>query len=94
MTLELKFLLESLRTIVKKDLGMFSFKRKPVNFLSQSIQGKRLARSRGFLNRYATVSLDKVVFSDEKWFTVEEALTNKGLNFITMVSYSLRTIDW
>ncbi|KAI6655673.1 hypothetical protein LOD99_1813 [Oopsacas minuta] len=34
---------------------------------------KRLSRSKGFLSRFATQGLDRVLFSDEKLFTVEDA---------------------
>ena len=78
MASDLKISPGSLRTIVKRDLGLSSFKRRQVHFLSQSIQVKRIARSKGLLNRYATVGLEKVVFSDEKLFTVEEALNKQN----------------
>ena len=74
MASELKISPGSLRTIVKRDLGLSSFKRKQVHFLSELIRKKRLTRSKGLIKRYATVGLDKVVFSDEKLFTIEEAL--------------------
>ena len=69
---------------------MRTFKRKQVHFLSELIQKKkRLTRSKGLINRYATVGLVKVVFSDEKLFTIEEAL-NRQINRI--LSRSIHSI--
>ena len=46
MASDLKISQGSLRKIVKRDLGLYSFKRKRVHFLSQAIQKKRLLRSK------------------------------------------------
>ena len=73
MALELKISRGSLRRIVNRDLGLSSFKRKRVHFLTDKIRAKRLSRSKGLLTRFANQGLEKVLFSDEKLFTVEEA---------------------
>lgn len=73
MASDLKISQGSLRNIVKRDLGLSSFKRRRVHFLSQAVQKKRLSRSKGLLTRYASVGLDNILFTDEKLFTVEEA---------------------
>ena len=73
MALELKISRGSIRRIVNRDLGLSSFKRKQAHFLTETIKAKRLSRSKGLLTRFANQGLEKVLFSDEKLFTVEEA---------------------
>ena len=89
MASELKISPRSLRTIVKRDLGLSSLKRKQLHYLSELIRKKRLTRSKGLIKRYATVGLDKVVFSDEKLFTIEEALNRQNDRIL---SRSIHTI--
>ena len=59
--------------IVKDHLGMRSFRRKKVHFLTEKIKGKRLVKSKGLLKRHAVHGINKILFSDEKLFTIEEA---------------------
>ena len=63
----------SIAKVVKRDLGMKSFKRKKVHFISRTPKEKRLARCKGVLGRHAVENLDKILFSDEKLFTIQEA---------------------
>ena len=63
---------ESLRRVVTRDLGLSSLKRKTVHSMTQASKKKRLDRSRALLERFTLYGLDKVLFSDEKLFTVEE----------------------
>ena len=49
MALELKISRGSLRRIVNRNLGLSSFKRKRVHFLTDKIRAKRLSRSKGFI---------------------------------------------
>ena len=58
---------------MKRDLGMKYFKRKKVHFISRTAKEKRLARCKGVLGRHAVENLDKILFSDEKLFTIQEA---------------------
>ncbi|KAI6660137.1 Transposase [Oopsacas minuta] len=69
----LKISHRSVQRIVKNQLGMRSFKRKTVHFLSSKIMGKRLVRSKGLLKRHAVYGINNILFSDEKLFTIEEA---------------------
>ncbi|KAI6648091.1 hypothetical protein LOD99_11900 [Oopsacas minuta] len=73
MALDLKVSRCAMTKIVKRDLGMSSFKRKKVHFLSQLVKEKRVARCKGALGRYAVENLEKILFSDEKIFTIQEA---------------------
>ncbi|KAI6653971.1 MhmaT1 transposase [Oopsacas minuta] len=76
MAKELEINRESLRKLVHQDLGLKSLKRKTVHHLTPSIRQKRLERCKGFLRRLGTQDFEKILFSDEKLFTVEEA-TNR-----------------
>ena len=67
---------ESLRKLVHYDLGLKSLKRKTVHHLTPALRKKRLERCRGLLRRLALGDDEKILFSDEKLFTVEEA-TNR-----------------
>ncbi|KAI6655696.1 hypothetical protein LOD99_1836 [Oopsacas minuta] len=69
----LKISHRSVQRIVKNQLGMRSFKRKTVHFLSSKIMGKRLVRSKGLLKRHTVYGINNILLSDEKLFTVEEA---------------------
>ena len=63
---------ESLRKLVHEDLELKSLKRKIVHQLTPALRRKRLVRCKGLLRRIAPQDLDKVLFSDEKLFTVGE----------------------
>ncbi|KAI6652925.1 MhmaT1 transposase [Oopsacas minuta] len=94
MTKELKISRGSLQNIVRRDLGLSSFKRRKVHFITDQIKRKRLSRSKGLLSRFATQGLDRVLFSDEKLFTVEQA-SNRQNDIIrrTVPLSSLRNTD-
>ena len=72
MAIELGTNSESLRKLVHEDLGLKSLKRKTVHHLTPTLRRKRLVRCKGLLRRLAPRDMDKVLFSDEKLFTVEE----------------------
>ena len=78
MALELNISRESVRTIVKSDLGLFPYKKRKVHFISAQIKIKRLARSKALLARFASFGLDEILFSDEKLFTVEQAYNRQN----------------
>ena len=73
MARELKVGRESLRKLVRSDLGLKSLKRRTGHHLTPAILEKRLKRCRGLLRRLAQIPDDKILFSDEKLFTVEES---------------------
>ncbi|KAI6659519.1 hypothetical protein LOD99_14444 [Oopsacas minuta] len=68
MAKELKISRGSLQTIVKRDLGLSSFKKRKVHFLSNKIKTKRLSRSKALHRRFAAQGLDQV-FSPMKNFS-------------------------
>ncbi|KAI6660116.1 CRE-PTR-16 protein [Oopsacas minuta] len=60
MALKLKIPRESVRTIVKSDMGLFPYKKKKVHFIPAQIKEKRLARSKALLARFASFGLDEI----------------------------------
>ena len=79
MVREFKVNNETMRKFVSEDLGMRSFKRSKVHHLNDSIRAKRLTRCKGLLKRFGTGDVNRMLFTDEKIFTVEEEeeATNK-----------------
>ena len=89
MASELKVSHGSMQNLVKNDLHLKSFKRRTVHFLSEKIVKKRLARSKGMLTRLATQPLDKIIFSDEKLFTIEQATNKQNDRILAPTSSSI-----
>ncbi|KAI6648699.1 MhmaT1 transposase [Oopsacas minuta] len=78
MALELNISRRAIQKVVKRDLGMRSFKRKKVQFLSGSVKEKRVSRSKSLLALHAIGVLENTIFSDEKIFTIEEATNSQN----------------
>ena len=62
---------ESLRKVVREDLGLKSLKRKTAHHLTPTLRQKQVERCKGLLQRLASDDVNKILFSDEKLFTVE-----------------------
>ena len=86
---EIKISRESVRTIVKRDLCLFPYKRRKVHFISAAIKQKRLARSKILRDRFASHGLDQIIFSDEKLFTVEQALNTQNDRILSSSSSTI-----
>ena len=89
MAKELKISRGSLQNIMKKDLGLSSYKRRKVHFLTKSMKVKRLSRSKCLLSRFATHGLDQVLFSDEKLFTIEEVSNSQNDRILSSSSSTI-----
>ena len=76
MAREIKISEGSMRTIVKKYLHMKSLKRKRAQLLSSRTMQLRLQRSKALLLRFADADVEKILFTDEKIFTIE-AVSNR-----------------
>lgn len=61
----------SVRKIVRKKLRLRSYKINRVHFLNETMKKKRLAKARRMIRLLAGARLSKVLFTDEKIFTVE-----------------------
>ena len=60
-----------------------------MHFLSKQIREKRKSRSKILLNRLANQGLERVVFSDEKLFTIEEATNTQNDRILAKTSSSI-----
>ena len=79
----------SVQRIVRDHLGMKSFKRKKVHFLTDNIKGKRLVKSKGLSKRHAIHGMNNILFSDEKLFTIEEASNAQNDRIISSNAHSI-----
>ena len=61
----------SVRNIVKRDLGLSSFKRVPAQVISEATKLKRLARSKLLSRRITVEKAKRVFFTDEKMFYID-----------------------
>ena len=77
---------ESLRIVVREDLGLKSMKRKTVHHLTPTLHRKRIERCKGLLRRLAPDDVSKILFSDEKIFTVEEATNRQNDRILATTS--------
>ena len=97
MARELKVDRESLRKLIHSDLGLKSLKRRTGQHLTHAIREKRLKRYRGLLQRLGQIPDDKILFSDEKLFTVEESYNRQNDRILASsskcISSELRFID-
>ena len=64
----------TIQRIIKGDLGLRPYKRRKVDGLKLQQRQARLERSKALLRRYAEKDVDRIVFSDEKLFVMEEHL--------------------
>ena len=64
----------TIQRIIKQDLGLTPFKRRKVHGLTKQQCRTRLERSKALLQRYDFGDVERIVFSDEKMFVIEEHL--------------------
>lgn len=62
---------KSIRHIVRRKLGLRSYKIARVHFLNDTMKARRLEKSRRMLRLLGGARLSKVLFTDEKIFTIE-----------------------
>ncbi|XP_023221997.1 uncharacterized protein LOC111623599 [Centruroides sculpturatus] len=68
---ELQISEERFRNIVKRKLGLRSYKIARVSFLNEAMKAKRLEKARRMCRLIGDGRLNKVLFTDEKIFTLE-----------------------
>ena len=68
----------SVRTIAKADLGLSSFRRMPVQVISEATRLKRLMRSKQLIRRLTAQKTKKVFFTDEKLFYVSPPVNSQN----------------
>ena len=75
-----------LSKVIKKDLGLSSYKLRKVHFLSDKIKQKRSVRSKGLVQRFTICGLENVPSSDEKLFTIEQAYNHQNNRILSTSS--------
>lgn len=73
MAIQMSIKRSTLKKIINDDLGLHAYRRRKGHMLNARLKAIRLARSRVLLKRYAQNGHKKILFSDEKIFTVEES---------------------
>ncbi|KAA5709031.1 helix-turn-helix domain-containing protein, partial [Klebsiella pneumoniae] len=63
----------TVKRVLNEDLGLRAYRRKTGHRLNARLMDLRLKRCRALLKRYAGKKYREILFSDEKFFTVEES---------------------
>ena len=66
------------RNIIEKDLKLKPFKRIKTSRKTENVKVKRKTRSRKLLDKYSQTDVKRIVFTDEKDFTLEIPLNSKN----------------
>ena len=69
----------SVQTMIRMELKFRPFKKRVVHGLTTKQRKKRLDRSKLLKSRHASENLDKIFFSDEKIFCVEESYNSQNV---------------
>ena len=88
MALDFSVSHESVRKVVRNDLGLKSLKRHTVHHLTPALRQKRFQRSKKLLARLA-VGAENMPFSDEKMFTVDEEHNSQNDRILAPSSKSI-----
>ena len=87
----------SIQMILKEDLGLTPFERRKVHGLSMQQRRARLERSKALLQRCDFGDVERIVFSDEKLFVIEEHLNAQSYRVYAAVfeaiSWRVRTVQ-
>lgn len=82
MATDLDISVGSVRTIVRDRLALRPIKLQPVHALSAKSQATRLLRSRELLRRFSAARHRKILFTDEKVFTVEQVFNKQNTRIL------------
>lgn len=69
---EMKIAPRTMSRIIKDDLGLGAYRRYTGHTLNTALKTKRLVRSKVLLTRYAHGKHRNILFTDEKFFTIEQ----------------------
>lgn len=78
MSREMKISRKSMARILKKDLGLGAFKRRTGQLLTASLKKNRVEKSKRLLIKYANDKHKKILFTDEKIFTIQEKFNKQN----------------
>jgi transposase len=69
---EMKIAPRTMSRILKDDLGLAAYKRRTGHFLTDNLKKNRVVKSKQLLKRYAKGGHRKILFTDEKIFTIKQ----------------------
>ena len=69
---------ESMRRLVRNDLGMKAYKLYKRQLLTQLNKQKRLKRCKAMISRFTDGRHKQILFSDEKLFTIEQVINKQN----------------
>lgn len=78
MAREMQISTRSMSRIIKNDLQMGAFRRSTGHLLTDALKDIRMKRSRNLIKRYAGNKHRKILFTDEKIFTIEEKFNKQN----------------
>lgn len=97
MSQEINISTRSLQRIIKIDLGLKPYKKRIQHGLTDVAKKKRFVRCQHLLDRYAPQDLEKIVFSDEKLFLIEEKANSQNIRIysasIEDIPEEMRTVE-
>lgn len=83
--------------IVREDLGLKPYKKRKMHGLTNAQIEKRFVRCKDLLSRHGDKDLETMVFSDEKFFGVEERLNGQNTRIYSLaiedIPEELRTVE-
>ena len=78
MSREMRISQRSMSRIIKHDLKLGAYRRSVGHLLTQSLKQNRVIKCKRLLSRYANNKHRKILFTDEKIFTVEEKFNKQN----------------
>ena len=72
---------ESVRNIVKYELGLRPYNVQKAHYLEDAMEAKRVERCRHLFTRLANKAQKKLLFSDESLFTVKQLLNEQMIAY-------------
>ena len=97
MASQLRASRSTVQRVVVEELGLRPYKKRKAHGLTQKQQAKRLPRIKALLERFADKDLDRLVFSDEKLFCLEEKHNSQNVRVYAAsfedIPEHLRTVE-
>lgn len=78
MAREMNVATRTMSRVLRSDLGLKALRRSTGQFLTAQLKKQRVVKSRALLKRYAQNGHRKILFTDEKIFTIEEQFNRQN----------------
>ncbi|KAL1446800.1 hypothetical protein WDU94_010885 [Cyamophila willieti] len=75
---EMKIPVRTMSRIITQDLGLRAYRRRTAHRLTPTLRRIRATRSKKLLDRYANGGYKKILFTDEKFFNIEEKFNRQN----------------